>query len=109
MSANAANIERVSNDMKIMYENDAHKESLRTQSIIQQLEDKSYQCQTESERLVKKIRQYESNSNGWKGRDTELKRICGMIVSSLPDNVNTQTIDKQQKFVNDVLQSLGHT
>jgi hypothetical protein len=107
--ANAANLKKVSNDMKIMYENDAHKESRRTQSIIQRHEDKLCKCQTESERLVKQIRQYESNSKEWKGKDTELSRICCMIVSSLPENVKTQTIETQQKFVDDVLQSLGHT
>ena len=106
--ANSANIERMSNDMKIKYENDARKERLRTQSIIAQHQDKLCKCQTESERLVGKIRQYESNSNEWEGRDTELERICGMIVSSIPDNVKTQTIDIQQKFVTDVLQSMGH-
>lgn len=106
--ANSANIERMSNDMKIKYENDARKERLRTQSMIEQHQDKLCKCQTESERLVGKIRQYGSNSKDWEGRDTELERICGMIVSSIPDNVKTQTIDVQQKFVTDVLQSMGH-
>ena len=105
--ANAANIAKVSQDLKSMYENDAKKENTRTQSIIEQHEDRLCRSQTESKSLVEKIKQYESKSNEGKGTDNELQRLCSMIVSSLPDHVKNQNIATQERIVNKVLQSMG--